>query len=144
MNSQLEVLTLAVTDIDRAVVFYTDRVGFVLDIDWSPNEHLRVVQVTPPGSHCSVQFGRGLTDAEPGSACNTHLVVTDIEAARAELIDRGVPVAEIRHKHPSGDWQGEWQRGTDREHRDYASLADFSDPDGNTWALQEVGFTAAS
>jgi hypothetical protein len=99
-----------------------------------------VVQLTPPGSACSVQIGSGLTDAAPGSARGTYLAVTDIEAAGQELADRGVKVSAIRHKSPAGDWKGGWEPGTDPERRDYASLADFADPDGNTWVLQEIGY----
>ena len=89
--------------------------------------------MTPPGSACSITVGTGLTDAEPGSYRGTHLVVADIEAARAELVERGVEVSDVRHMGSDG-----WAPGPDPEHRDYASFADFSDPDGNTWILQEV------
>lgn len=85
-----------------------------------------------PGSSCSITIGTGLSDAAPGSYKGTHLVVAGIQAARAELVERGVAVSEIRHM------DGEWVPGADPEHRDYASFADFSDPDGNTWVLQEV------
>ena len=99
-----------------------------------------MVQLTPPGSACSVQIGTGLTDAAPGSARGTCLAVTDIDAAWQELTDRGVKVSAIRHKSPAGDWKGGWEPGTDPERRDYASFADFADPDGNTWVLQEIGY----
>jgi len=89
--------------------------------------------MTPPGSACSITIGKGITDATPGSVRGTHLIVSDIEAARAELVGRGVEVSEVRHMTPSG-----WVPGPDPEHRDYNSFADFSDPDGNTWVLQEV------
>ena len=96
-----------------------------------------MIQCTPPGSACSIAFGRGITDAEPGSIKGLHLVVTDIEAARAELAGRGVEVSDIRYMN-----EGTWTPGVDPEHRDYNSFADFADPDGNTWVLQEVGHRA--
>ncbi len=133
MDFKLELVLLPVSDVDRAKSFYTEKVGFNLDVDHQPNDEFRVVQMTPRGSACSVTIGKGITSAEPGSYRGTHLVVTDIEAARAELVDRGVEVSEIRHMGSGG-----WQPGTDPEHRDYASFADFRDPDGNTWVLQEV------
>lgn len=133
MDWKLELVLLPVSDVDRAKTFYTENVGFMLDVDHQPNEEFRVVQMTPPGSACSVTIGVGITSAEPGSYRGTHLVVSDIEAARAELVERGVEVSEIRHKGPSG-----WESGPDPEHRDYNSFADFSDPDGNSWVLQEV------
>jgi catechol 2,3-dioxygenase-like lactoylglutathione lyase family enzyme len=93
MNYHIEVITLPVSDVDRAVSFYTDRAGFSLDVDYQPNSKFRVVQLTPPGSSCSVQFGVGLTDATPGSARVTYLVVTDIEAAQRQHL--GHPGARI-------------------------------------------------
>ena len=139
MDCQLQVITLAVSDVDRAATFYTQQAGFTLDVDYHPGPGFRVVQLTPPGSACSVQIGIGLTDAPPGSARGTSLVVTDIEAARKELTGRGVTVSEIRHKSPVENWTGGFQPGTDPQRRDYASFADFADPDGNTWILQETG-----
>jgi catechol 2,3-dioxygenase-like lactoylglutathione lyase family enzyme len=139
MDYKVEVVTLSVTDVDQALEFYTRQVGFSLDVDYRPSASFRVVQLTPPGSACSVQIGAGLTDAPPGSARATCLVVTDIEAARRELAGRGVNVSDIRHKVPVGDWQGGWEPGPDPQRRDYASFADFADPDGNTWTLQEIG-----
>jgi len=91
------------------------------------------VQLTPPGSACSISFGRGITDAEPGSVTGLHLVVEDITAARDELVARGIAVSDIRHMGPDG-----WRPGADPEHSRYNSFADFNDPDGNTWVLQEV------
>ena len=132
MDFKLELVLIPVTDVDRAKQFYVETCGFTLDVDHQPNDDFRVVQVTPPGSACSLTFGIGITDAAPGSYRGTHLVVTDIEAARAELAGRGVEISEIRHMGPDG-----WQPGVDPEHRDYWSYADFSDPDGNTWVLQE-------
>ena len=144
MNYELQVVTIPVTDVDRAAAFYTQRAGFRLDVDYQPGGGFRVVQLTPPGSASSVQLGTELTDAEPGSARATYLVVTDIEAARRELTGRGVDVSVIRHKAPAGDWTGGWQDGTDPQRRDYASAAGFADPDGNTWLLQEIGFRLAA
>ena len=132
MDMKLELVLLPVTDVDRAKAFYTDKVGFNLDVDHRAGDEFRVVQMTPPGSACSISVGLGITDAAPGSYRGTHLVVSDIEAARAELAGRGVDVSEIRHMGSSG-----WEPGPDPEHRDYGSFADFKDPDGNTWVLQE-------
>jgi predicted enzyme related to lactoylglutathione lyase len=139
MDFKLQVVTVPVSDVDHASAFYTQRAGFVLDVDYRPAGGFRVVQLTPPGSACSVQIGTGLTDAPPGSARATYLAVTDIEAARRELGERGVKVSGIRHKSPADDWKGGWQPGADPERRDYASFASFADPDGNTWVLQEIG-----
>jgi catechol 2,3-dioxygenase-like lactoylglutathione lyase family enzyme len=136
MDYKLELLLTPVSDVDRAKAFYTERLGFTLDVDTSPVEGFRVVQMTPPGSACSVTIGTGLSDAVPGSYRGTHLVVADIEAARAELVQRGVEVSDLRHFDRD---QGEWQAGVDPAHGDYGSFADFADPDGNTWVLQEVG-----
>jgi catechol 2,3-dioxygenase-like lactoylglutathione lyase family enzyme len=132
VDLKLELVLLPVSDVDRAKAFYTEKVGFNLDVDTTPADDFRVIQLTPPGSACSVTIGKGITDAAPGSVRGLHLVVTDIEAARAELVDRGLEVSEIRHFE-----SGEWQPGPDPEHSDYGSYADFIDPDGNTWVLQE-------
>jgi catechol 2,3-dioxygenase-like lactoylglutathione lyase family enzyme len=139
----LEVIALPVGDVDRSLRFYADQVGFVLDVDYAPTSDFRVVQLTPPGSACSIEFGIGLTDAAVGSVRMPTLVVTDLEAARAELLERGVEVGEIRHKTPEDAWDGGFAAGLDPERRDYASFADFADPDGNTWVLQERGFRQA-
>ena len=144
MDYQLQVITLAVSDVDEAAAFYARQAGFTLDVDYHPVPGFRVVQLTPPGSACSVQLGAGLTDAAPGSARATYLAVTDIEAARAELIGRGVKVSDIRHKSPVETWTGGWAPGADPEQRDYASFADFADPDGNTWVIQEIGHRTAT
>src|SRR5262250_1222460 len=92
----VEVITVPLTDIERALRFYVDQVGFTLDVDYSPNDAFRVVQLTPPGSSCSIQIGNGLTDAPVGSARNVYLVVSDLEAARSRMLERGVEVGEIR------------------------------------------------
>jgi catechol 2,3-dioxygenase-like lactoylglutathione lyase family enzyme len=144
MDYQLQVITLPVTDVDKAAAFYRQQAGFTLDVDYHPVPGFRVVQLTPPGSACSVQIGAGLTDAPPGSARAVYLAVTDIEAARTELVARGVEVSDIRHKSPVDTWTGAWAPGTDPERRDYASLADFADPDGNAWVIQEIGHRNAA
>jgi catechol 2,3-dioxygenase-like lactoylglutathione lyase family enzyme len=136
----VEVITLPVSDVDRALRFYVDQIGFTLDVDYAPTESFRVVQLTPPGSACSIQIGKGLTNAAAGSVRNTHLVVADLEAARRQLLERGVEVSDIRHKVPVDAWDGSFAAGLDPAHRDYASFADFSDPDGNRWMLQERGY----
>ena len=133
----LEVIPVPVSDVERALRFYVDKVGFALDVDYSPNESFRVVQLTPPGSRCSIQIGKGITDTPVGSLRNVYLVVTDLEAARNRLLERGVEVSEIRHKTPIGAWDGGFAPGVDPARGDYASFADFSDPDGNNWVLQE-------
>jgi len=144
MDYKIEAVTVPVTDVDRAAAFYTKKVGFTLDVDYHPVGSFRVVQLTPPGSACSIQIGLGLTSAPPGSARATYLVVTDIEAARRELSERGVTVSDIRHKSPVDSWAGGWEPGTDPERRDYASFTSFADPDGNTWVLQEIGYHTPS
>jgi catechol 2,3-dioxygenase-like lactoylglutathione lyase family enzyme len=136
----VEVITLPVHDVDRALRFYVDQVGFVLDVDYGPRDGFRVVQLTPPGSNCSVQIGNGLTDAQAGSVRNVYLVVTDLAAARIRLLERGVEVSEIKHKTPIGAWDGGFAAGLDPARGDYASFASFSDPDGNSWVLQEKGY----
>lgn len=139
-NVSIEVIVVPVTDVDRALRFYVDQVGFLLDVDYSPSDAFRVVQLTPPGSHCSIQIGKGLTDAPAGSLRNVHLVVTNLEAARASLLEREVKVSAIRHKTPIGAWNGTFASGLDPARGDYASFANFSDPDGNIWVLQERGY----
>ena len=134
MDLAIELVLLPVTDVDRAKAFYLDKVGFALHVDHRAGDHFRVVQLDPPGSACSIAFGVGITDAEPGSVRGLHLVVRDIEATRTELVGRGLEVSDVRHMTPEG-----WQPGADPQHADYNSFADFSDPDGNTWVLQERG-----
>jgi catechol 2,3-dioxygenase-like lactoylglutathione lyase family enzyme len=133
----VEVITPPVSDVERALRVYVDKVGFTLDVDYSPNDTFRVVQLTPSGSSCSIQIGNGLTDAPVGSLRDAYLVVTDLEAARSRLLEHGVDVSEIRHKTPIGAWDGGFAAGLDPARRDYASFAKFRDPDGNTWVLQE-------
>jgi catechol 2,3-dioxygenase-like lactoylglutathione lyase family enzyme len=132
MDFKLELVLIPVSDVDRAKTFYTEKAGFNLDVDHRAGDDFRVVQMTPPGSACSITVGTGITDAAPGSVRGTHLVVSDIEAARADLVERGVDVSEVRHLE-----SGTWVTGPDPEHHDYNSFADFRDPDGNSWVLQE-------
>jgi catechol 2,3-dioxygenase-like lactoylglutathione lyase family enzyme len=139
-NVSIEVIVLSVTDVERALRFYVDQAGFLLDVDYSPSHAFRVVQLTPPGSRCSIQIGKGLTDAPAGSLRNVYLVVTNLEAARASLLEREVKVSAIRHKTPIGAWNGTFASGLDPARGDYASFANFSDPDGNNWVLQERGY----
>jgi catechol 2,3-dioxygenase-like lactoylglutathione lyase family enzyme len=128
---KLEVVILPVSDVDRAKEFY-ERIGWRLNADRSTGENFRVVQLTPPGSGCSVHFGKGLTSAAPGSA-KAFLVVPDIEAAREQLVAAGAEVGEFFHDGPEGRGSG-----LHPERLSYRSRALFSDPDGNTWQLQEV------
>jgi catechol 2,3-dioxygenase-like lactoylglutathione lyase family enzyme len=134
MDLRLELVLLPVKDVDRAKAFYSEQVGFGVHVDHRAGEHFRVVQLDPPGSRCSISIGTGITDAAPGSVRGLHLVVADIEAAVGELRSRGVEVSDARHMTPDG-----WAPGADPGHSDYNSFADFADPDGNTWVLQEVG-----
>src|SRR5262252_6992102 len=135
MKLSVEVITLPVSDVERALRFYVDQVGFSLDVDYAPNDAFRVVQLTPPGSGCSIQIGKGLTDAPAGSVRTVYLVVTDLEVTRNRLLERGVSVGEIRHKTPIGAWDGSFAPGFDPERGDYASFANSSDPNGNSWVL---------
>jgi catechol 2,3-dioxygenase-like lactoylglutathione lyase family enzyme len=132
MDLKLELVLIPVSDVDRAKTFYTEKAGFNVHVDHRAGDDFRVVQLDPTGSACSIAIGTGITDAAPGSVRGTHLVTSDIEAARAELVERGVQVSDIRHLE-----SGNWVTGPDPEHTDYNSFADFSDPDGNTWVLQE-------
>jgi catechol 2,3-dioxygenase-like lactoylglutathione lyase family enzyme len=137
---RLEVIVLPVADVDRAKAFYRSA-GFREDLDFSTGEDFRVVQFTPPGSEASIVFGKGLTEARPGSVRGLQLVVSDIEAARARLIGAGVDVDDVFHDiggvfyHLSPFYE---IPGPDPDRRDYRSFARFSDPDGNHWVIQEV------
>jgi len=140
MIASLEVVVLPVSDPDKSLDFYRDRLGFALDADYRPAKDFRVVQLTPEGSSTLIQFGSGLTDAPPGSIQGLYLVVSDIVAVRDELVDRGVGVTSIRHKDIDGGlWRGRFRLGADPNRADYASFADFTDPDGNAWIIQERG-----
>jgi catechol 2,3-dioxygenase-like lactoylglutathione lyase family enzyme len=134
MDFKLELVLVPVSDVDRAKAFYVDKAGFNLDVDTSPSENFRVVQMTPPGSACSITIGKGITKATPGSVDGLHLVVTDIVEARARLAERGLDINEVFHFE-----SGKQAPGPDPERGDYNSFADFRDPDGNVWLLQEVG-----
>jgi catechol 2,3-dioxygenase-like lactoylglutathione lyase family enzyme len=136
VEMKLEVVVIPVSDVDRAKRFY-GGLGWRLDADFVIGEEFRVVQFTPPGSPCSIHFGKALTgfaSAAPGSARGLYLVVSDIVAARAELVERGVEVSEVFHRVAGGDRLS----GPDPARRSYGSFASFSDPDGNGWLLQEV------
>jgi catechol 2,3-dioxygenase-like lactoylglutathione lyase family enzyme len=122
-----------VSDVDRAKTFYVDGMGFTLDVDHQPSETFRVVQLTPPGSACSITIGTGLTPATPGTYQGLHLVVQDIVAARELLVGRGVTVSEPYWFGPEGQ-----TTGVHPERADYGTFASISDPDGNGWLLQEV------
>jgi len=134
IDMKLEVQIIAVSDVDRSKAFY-ERLGWRLDEDVAPMDGLRIVQFTPPGSGTSVDFGEGITTAEPGSAEAT-LVVTDIEAARAVLVGRGIDVSDIWHGPPFPVEAR--QPGPDPERASYGSFFSFTDPDGNIWITQEV------
>jgi catechol 2,3-dioxygenase-like lactoylglutathione lyase family enzyme len=142
---KFEIVILPVSDVDRAKEFY-GRLGWRLDADFDSGKDFRVIQFTPPGSGCSVIFGKNVTPAAPGSAQGLYLIVSDIEAARKNLLDRGVGVSEVFH---GGDnvYTGPDEpylfgrirvSGPDPEHRTYRSFASFRDPDGNGWLLQEI------
>ena len=119
MQMKLELVPVPVTDVDRAKAFYTEKIGFNADHDHQVSDELRFVQLTPPGSACSIAIGTGLTEMQPGSIKGLQMVVTDIQAVRDELIRRGAEVSEI-------------------EVLPWGSFVFFSDPDGNTWALQQI------
>jgi catechol 2,3-dioxygenase-like lactoylglutathione lyase family enzyme len=131
MDYKLELVIIPVTDVDRAKEFYLDRAGFRLDVDHKAGEDFRIVQFTPPGSACSVTLMRNLESA--GAVQGLHLVVTDIEAARADLAARGADVSEVYHFGPEGQMPG-----PDPQRASYNSFLSFSDPDGNGWLVQEV------
>jgi catechol 2,3-dioxygenase-like lactoylglutathione lyase family enzyme len=133
VNWKLELVVVPVSDVDRAKDFYIERAGFNLDVDHRGGDEFRVVQLTPPGSACSISIGIGITSAPPGSVKGLHLVVSDIEAARAELVERGAEVSEIFHFGANGQTPG-----LDPQRADYGSFLSFSDPDGNHWLVQEV------
>jgi catechol 2,3-dioxygenase-like lactoylglutathione lyase family enzyme len=129
MDYKLELVVVPVADVDRAKTFYSERCGFVVDVDQSVGDAFRVVQLTPPGSACSISIGVGLSKSEPGSTQGLQLCVSDIDAARTELAGRGVDISPVRHVEG-----GEWLEGHSGP---WNSFAFFSDPDGNGWALQE-------
>jgi catechol 2,3-dioxygenase-like lactoylglutathione lyase family enzyme len=131
VDMRLEVVTVPVSDVDRAKDFYVG-LGWRLDADIAAGDNFRVIQLTPPHSACSVAFGKGVTTGEPGSVRRLVLAVDDIEAARAALVDRRVAVSEVFHL------AGGRVPGRDPQNRSYQTYAAFSDPDGNEWLLQEI------
>ena len=133
MDWTLELVVVPVSDVDRAKAFYIDQAGFKLEVDSSMGPEFRVVQLTAPGSACSIAIGTGIQQMEPGSLHGLHLCVSDIEAARDELVGRGVEVDETFHFGEAGR-----ASGVDPERRSYATFMPFRDPDGNTWLVQEV------
>jgi catechol 2,3-dioxygenase-like lactoylglutathione lyase family enzyme len=133
VEMRYEVTVIPVSDVDRAKEFYADKLGFNVDVDHRAGESFRVVQLTPPGSAASISIGTGLTSAAPGSDEGMHLVVTDIEAAREELVGRAVDITEPFHFGAEGQTPG-----LHPERADYGTYASFKDPDGNTWLIQEV------
>jgi catechol 2,3-dioxygenase-like lactoylglutathione lyase family enzyme len=132
MDWKLELVVVPVADQDRAKSFYTEQVGFGVLVDRQVGEHFRVVQLTPPGSACSIALMR--TPDSAGTVNGLHLVVNDIDAARSELVDRGVPASDIFHFGAGGQMEG-----PDPDRGDYNSFLSFQDPDGNGWLVQEVG-----
>lgn len=138
MKYRIEAITLPVADVDRARAFY-EKAGWHLDVDIVVAPGIRVVQLTPVGSECSITFGTGMPQAAPGSYVNTYLVVADIEPAHRELVERGIEISEIYHWSETGRTPG-----LDPKRVDYGSYADFADPDGNSWLLQEVPSRASS
>jgi catechol 2,3-dioxygenase-like lactoylglutathione lyase family enzyme len=139
VDMKLEVVVIPVSDVDRAKLFY-EGLGWRLDADVVAGDEFRIVQLTPPGSACSIQFGTNVSSAPPGSAQSLYLIVSDIASAREELIDHGVDVSETFHEESGGarfhaDGRSNGPAG---DHQTYGSFATFSDPDGNGWLLQEI------
>ena len=142
MDEKLEVIVIPVSDVDHAKEFY-GSLGWRLDADVAAGDNFRLVQLTPPGSECSIQFGTGLTSAEPGSVQGLYLIVSDIEAARAGLVARGAKVSEVFHEGAPGarfhhDGTNGRVSGLAPDDASYGSFVSFSDPDGNAWLLQEI------
>jgi catechol 2,3-dioxygenase-like lactoylglutathione lyase family enzyme len=142
---KFEVVVIPVSDVDRAKEFYL-KLGWRLDADYDSGKEFRVIQFTPPGSGCSIIFGKNVTPAAPGSAQGLYLIVSDIQVARKELLERGVEISEVFHDNP-GVYAGNDEpylfgrsrvSGPDGEHRSYRSFASFHDPDGNGWLFQEI------
>ena len=130
MDWKLEVVVVPVSDVDRAKHFYSEQLGFVVDLDDQPTGNVRVVQLTPPGSACSITIGIGLAPMEPGTLKGLQLVVSDIDAAREQLVERGVQVSPVQHFEASGGL-------VDGKGGPWNSFVFFDDPDGNSWAVQE-------
>jgi catechol 2,3-dioxygenase-like lactoylglutathione lyase family enzyme len=138
MDWTLELIVVPVSDVDRAKAFYVDQAGFEIIVDHSVGEDFRVVQLVPPGSACAIALMKNNNQMAPGSLHGLHLCVSDIDAARAQLVDRGVEASELFH---FGD--GGQLAGPDPERQSYNSFLSFTDPDGNTWLVQEVKRAAA-
>jgi catechol 2,3-dioxygenase-like lactoylglutathione lyase family enzyme len=131
MDYLLELVVVPVTDVDRAKAFYSEQLGFNVDVDTSPNEQFRIVQLTPSGSGCSISIGKGLSASVPGSLQGMQLSVADIDASHAELVARGVEISNVQHiDSATGAW-------VDGKGEDWNSFMFFKDPDGNGWAIQE-------
>jgi catechol 2,3-dioxygenase-like lactoylglutathione lyase family enzyme len=144
VDMKFEIVVLPVSDVDRAKAFYA-KLGWRLDADYDNGKDFRILQFTPPGSGCSVIFGKNVTSAAPGSAQGLYLIVSDLQAARKDLLDRGVQISEVFHN--EGIYAGTDETylfgsvrvsGPDPEHRSYRSFASFKDPDGNGWLFQEI------
>jgi predicted enzyme related to lactoylglutathione lyase len=133
MNWTLEVVVVPVADVDRAKTFYADKVGFHLDHDTTISEEMRVVQLTPPGSGCSIVVGKGMVDMPPGSVRGLQLVVSDLRAAHAELVERGLDVSEVQVYDVGG-----LRPSREGDNLDNVGFVHFSDPDGNGWAVQQI------
>jgi catechol 2,3-dioxygenase-like lactoylglutathione lyase family enzyme len=146
IDMKFEIVVIPVSDFDRAKEFYSEKLGWRLDAEYDSGKDFRIMQFTPPGSGCSVIFGKNVTAATPGSTQGLYLIVSDIEAARKELLGRGVKISEVFHD-AAGIYAGKDEpylfgrhrvSGRDPEHRSYRSFASFHDPDGNGWLLQEI------
>jgi len=144
VDMKFEIVVIPVSDVDRAKAFYA-KLGWRLDADYDNGKDFRILQFTPPGSGCSVIFGKNVTSAVPGSAQGLYLIVSDLQAARKDLLDRGVQISEVFHN--EGIYAGTDETylfgsvrvsGPDPEHRSYRSFASFKDPDGNGWLFQEI------
>ena len=129
MDYKLELVVVPVSDVDRAKQFYSEQIGFNVDVDHAAGDSFRVVQLTPPGSACSISIGKGLIESPPGSLKGLQLVVADIDAARADLMSRGVDIGTVQHHDGTGFAEGKGG--------DWNSFLFFKDPDGNAWTIQE-------
>jgi len=133
MDWKIEVVTVPVSDVERARAFYAEKVGFEVDIDFKVSDDVRLVQLTPPGSACSIHLGKGTVDMEPGSIDGVFLVVRDVRAARAQLVERGVEIGELQIFD-----EGAYRPAEDGEDLDNVGCVFFSDPDGNRWCVQQI------
>jgi catechol 2,3-dioxygenase-like lactoylglutathione lyase family enzyme len=139
MDWTLELIVVPVSDVDRSKSFYVEQAGFNLEVDHSAGESFRVVQMTPPGSACSIAIGVGIGQMVPGTLKGLHLIVPDIDAARAELVERGVDASELFHFTAGGQTPG-----PDPARQKYGTFLSFDDPDGNSWLVQEVNRSTPS